>query len=62
MGEELQVYLKKYADKFDDGFPMIPLASGRTDEEVIAIIQECLEKGKDVYELGYVEDGNDFDY
>ena len=62
MGNELTEYLKRYSAKYEDGFPMIPLASGRTDAEIIAIIQECLSKGKDVYELGYVEDGTDFDY
>lgn len=51
--------LREYADRFDDGFPMIPLAWGREDSEVIQIIDECLEKGKDVYELGYVTDDED---
>jgi len=55
-------WLKKYAERFPDGFPTIPLAWGRKEDEVIEIIKECLEKGKDVYELGYVEDGTDFDY
>ena len=47
--------LDRYAETFDDGFPMIPLAWGRSDEQVCEIINECLEKGKDVYELGYVD-------
>lgn len=51
--------LDAYTEKFGDGFPMMPLAWGRTDEEVIKIIDDCLEKGKDVYELGYVEDDGD---
>ena len=55
-------YLRIYAERFGDGFPMIPLASGRTDEEIIEIIKECLEKGKDVYELEYVQDSVDLFY
>lgn len=47
--------LDKYAEMFDDGFPMIPLGWGRSESEIIDIIKECLDKGKDVYELGYVE-------
>jgi len=48
--------LESYYERFGDGFPMIPLGWGRTDEQIIAIIDECLEKNKDVYELGYVND------
>lgn len=54
--------LKEYAERFGDGFPMIPLAWGRTDKEVIKIIDDCLDKGKDAYELGYVEDDDDILY
>lgn len=55
-------YLEKYAKRFGEGFPTIPLAESRTEEEVIEIIRECLDKGKDVYELGYVEDDEDLQY
>ena len=54
--------LDAYAEKFGDGFPMMPLAWGRTDDEVIEIIDDCLSNGKDVYELGYVEDDDDVMY
>ena len=43
----------KYEERFPSGFPSVPLRRGRSDEEVIAMIEECLEKGKDVEELGY---------
>lgn len=62
MMEKLDEKLKEYAERFDDGFPMIPLGWGKTDEEIIAIIDDCLEKGKDVYELGYVTDDEDVLY
>ena len=39
---------------FSDNFPADPLAVSRPPEEVISIIRECLEKKKDVYELGYL--------
>lgn len=51
--------LQAYVDRFGEGFPMMPLAWGREYSEVIQIIDECLEKGKDVYELGYVTDDED---
>lgn len=54
--------MTEYAKKFDDGFPMIPLGWGRSEEEIIAIIDECLQKNKDVYDLGYVEDDSEIDY
>lgn len=54
--------LDSYWKRFGDVFPTIPLAKGRTDEEVIAIINECLTKGKDVYELGYASNSRDILY
>ena len=54
---ELFKKLEEYGKKFDDTFPMIPLAWGRSDEEIIKLIDECLEDGKDVYEKGLVKDG-----
>lgn len=52
----------EYAKRFGDGFPMIPLGWGRSDEEIVEIIDECLKKGKDAYELGYVKDDDDIEY
>ena len=52
--------LEAYAERFGDGFPMYQLGRGRTDEEVMSIIDECLEKGKDAYELGLVNDEDDY--
>jgi hypothetical protein len=54
--------LNEYNERFGEGFPMIPLGWGRTDEQIMAIIDECLEKGKDVYELGYVTDDEEVNY
>lgn len=62
MMEKLEEKLQEYAEKFDDGFPMIPLGWGKTDDKIIAIIDECVGKGKDVYELGYVSDDEDILY
>ncbi len=58
----LDDYLEKYLDHFGDKFPMIPLGMGRNDDEIIGIIKECLEKNKDVYELGLVEDDDNVVY
>ena len=54
--------MKEYAERFDDGFPMMPLGWGRSDTEIIAIIDRCLREGKDVYELGYIEDDPEVNY
>lgn len=40
----------------------MPVAWGRTEEEVIRIIDECISKDKDAYALGYVEDDDDVYY
>ena len=62
MGQHLEHYLDKYLECFDDKFPMIPLGRGRTEAEIISIIKECLEKNKDVYELGLVKDEDNVVY
>lgn len=53
MSEKLQKALERYKKKFNDDFPTIPFDS-REDEEVIDIIDECIEGNKDVYDLGYL--------
>lgn len=53
MSEKLQKALERYKKKFNDDFPTIPFDS-REDEEVIDIIDECIEENKDVYDLGYL--------
>ncbi len=49
--EKIQMYEKKIGDEF----PSYPIMLNNTDEEVIDIIDKCLEKGKNVYELGYLK-------
>ena len=53
MNDKLEQLLFEYLRRFGDGFPTFQLMAGRTEEETIAIVEECLEKGKDVYQLGY---------
>ena len=55
----LEKKMKEYTKKFEDGFPLSPLGWGRSDDELIKIIDHCLAEGKDVYELGYLEDDID---
>lgn len=52
----------KYLEKFGEAFPMIPMAWGRTQEEISDIIKECLEKNKTVYDLGYITDKEEVIY
>lgn len=54
----LDNWLKKYAEKFDDGFPMIPLGWGRTEEEIIELIKNCISNNKNAYEMGLVKEKN----
>lgn len=56
-------YLLKYLERFGEGFPTYQLARGRSDEEVIGMIKECLNAGKSVYDLGYLdEDDQESEY
>lgn len=55
-------YLKKYIEAFDEGFPMYQLGRGRSEDEVIGIIQRCLDENKDAYALGLVTDDLEIDY
>ncbi|MCI1654976.1 MAG: hypothetical protein LKI32_07250 [Lachnospiraceae bacterium] len=45
--------IKEYDERFD-GFPTIAFSS-YTDSEVIKIIDDCLKRGKDVYDAGYLD-------
>lgn len=53
MNEKLQKALERYKEKFNDDLPTIPFES-QEDEEIIDIIDECIEENKDVYDLGYL--------
>ena len=52
----------EYNKMFNDGFPMIPLAWGRTEKELVEIIDDCIKKRKNVYALGYVSNDSDLEY
>ena len=54
--------MEQYAKAFGDGFPMYQLGRGRTDKEIIEIIDRCLDAGKDAYDLGLVSDDDDIEY
>lgn len=53
MPKELLEALKLYIKTFDDSFPMSCMACTGPDE-IIKIIQECVEAKKDVYEMGFL--------
>lgn len=54
MGDKLLQVLELYENTFDDSFPTIPM-SGRTEEEMIDMINKCVAAKKDVYEMGYLD-------
>lgn len=58
----LEDKLDEYVQHFNDGFPMYQLGRGRSDEEIIKIINDCLSHNKDAYEMGYLEDDNEVLY
>ena len=58
----LDVKLDQYINMFGEGFPMYQLGRGRTEEEIIDIIDRCLKEKKDAYELGLVTDEEDVFY
>ena len=49
---EIDRALDAYYDRFGESFPSNPLHCGRSDEEVIGMIDRCLAEDKDVYEMG----------
>ncbi len=52
----------EYNERFPDGFPSIPLLTGKGPDWCAKIIARCLEANKDVYEMGYADDpGEDID-
>lgn len=53
MDDQLEKLMFDYLKRFGDGFPSFQIMASRTDEETIEIIEECLKKGKDAYQLGY---------
>jgi hypothetical protein len=59
---DLQKYLEKYVETFGEGFPMYQLGRGRTDAEIVKIINDCIESGKDAYAMGLVSDDLDLQY
>lgn len=60
--KKIDEYLTEYAKKFGDGFPSFQLMRARSPEDTIEIIKDCIDKGKDAYELGYVTDEIEVEY
>ena len=59
---EIDKWIIEYNKVFEDGFPSFQIMRSRTEPETIKIIKDCLEQGKDAYELGYLSDDNDVQY
>lgn len=53
MSEQLLNALDRYYDAFGDSFPTTSMC-GYKEEELIEIINKCILKKKDVYDLGYL--------
>lgn len=59
---ELEEKLNMYEKEFGESFPTYPLMMTRSDEEIIAIIDMCLDADKDVYAMGILKDDYDVKY
>lgn len=59
--DKLSKALDSYEKTFEDTFPTFQMMS-KSPEEIIEIIEECISKKKDVYELGYLKLDNDYIY
>lgn len=59
--DEFEKALDLYEKTFDDSFPTFQMMS-RPPEEIIKIINECVKKKKDVYELKYLTLDEDYLY
>lgn len=44
--------LAEYVERFNDGFPTMEV-SADTDDEIIEMIQKCINAGKNAYEMGF---------
>ena len=58
----LEEALNKYLDKFGEGFPMIPLAWGKSNDEVAKIVQRCIKKKKTAEQMGLIKYEDDVKY
>lgn len=54
--------LEKYIKTFGEGFPMYQIGRNKSDNEIMEIIQQCLEKNKTAYDLGFTTDDLDVLY
>lgn len=56
--EKLLKLFKKYNEVFPDGFPSFMFIDEDPDR-IEEIILDCIEKKKNVYELGYLKEANE---
>lgn len=59
---EFEEKLNMYEKTFGESFPTYPLMMSRTDEEIIEIIDKCLDADKDVYAMGILKDDPNVKY
>lgn len=53
---EFEEKLNMYEKTFGESFPTYPLMMLRSDEEIVEIIDKCLDADKDVYAMGFLKD------
>lgn len=56
---DFEKIMDEYAKNFQDTFPTIPLMWHHSENWCMDVAKECIQKGKDVYELGYCQKVDD---
>ena len=59
--EKLMIHMEKYEKRFGDMFPTFCFMHLSPDQ-MIDVIDRCLEAGKDVYEMGILKDDHEVNY
>lgn len=59
--EELKTAMDKYKKQFGDEFPTFCFMH-LSFEEMVSIIEQCLDAEKDVYEMGHLDEGGQVMY
>lgn len=59
--DKIEKELNLYRKTFNDNFPTFAFSS-KSPDEIAEIINECVKKKKDVYDMGYLTLDDDVEY
>lgn len=58
---DLELKMNEYEKTFGESFPSFNFTD-RSPEDIVKIIDRCMDEEKDVYELGYISEDPDIKY